>query len=285
MKRPFLIVSLVIMPLLLTACGALNMVSMSNRHEVAKRLAAPVQMLPTIIQTDPFQITTYSRVYKPGSEATIYIEGDGLAFISRTQPSLDPTPKNPVALHLATHDTSPNVIYIARPCHYVENIAAGPCRDANYWGLKRFSPEALRSMDQAIDYMVKEHGLTKLHLVGFSGGGGMAILLASRRNDVVSVRTVAGNLDHNTFTELHNVSPMTGSLNPVHEAANINKIPQHHFIGEWDEIVTPSIYISYRNASRDLSCVRHSIVKGAEHSSGWVANWPTLLEAPLDCKN
>lgn len=285
MNRLFYIVTLLVCISALTACGAMNMFSTGNRYEIAKRLAAPVQMYPTVIKADPFMIQSYARIYKPGAPATIYIEGDGLAFISRNQPSLDPTPKNPVALHLATHDKSPNVIYLARPCQYTGNLGTGPCKDMDYWLGKRFAPEVVRSLNQAIDYMVKTNDLGPLNLVGYSGGGGLAVILAARRNDVVSVRTVAGNLDHNAFTEYHNVSPMTGSLNPVHEAANIAHIPQHHFIGEWDTVVPPGIYISYRNASRNLKCVRHSIVKKAEHDSGWVGNWEWLLEEPLDCKN
>ena len=285
MNRILFLTCLCLSTLVFVACNSVDIISIKSRHETARRLALPVQMLPQKVQTQPFLLTTFARTTKPGGEVTFYLEGDGMAFISRRQPSLDPTPKNPVALHLASHDNHANVIYIARPCQFVDKVALGPCRDNAYWGLKRYSPEVVNSVNQAIEYYVKKHDFRAVNLVGYSGGAAIAILIASRRPDVVSVRTVAGNLDHNTFTEIHGVTPMTESLNPVHEAANISHIPQHHFIGEWDDRVTPGIYISYRNASRNLSCVRHSIVKETDHQNGWVDRWPELLQAPLNCAN
>ena len=52
----------------------------------------------------------------------IYIEGDGRAWLNKNRPSLDPTPKNSLALKLAEIDPAPNVIYLARPCQYSKLI-------------------------------------------------------------------------------------------------------------------------------------------------------------------
>lgn len=47
---------------------------------------------------------------------TIYIEGDGLAWLSRARPSDDPTPNHALGLQLALRHPDNAVAYLARPC-------------------------------------------------------------------------------------------------------------------------------------------------------------------------
>lgn len=253
------------------------------RVETAKRLAAPAFMLNRQIPADPFLLTAYERVHDRGAPATVYIEGDGVAWVSKSRPSLNPTPRNPVALHLATHDVSPNVIYLARPCQYIEWQEEYEACDVRYWTGERFSPEIIAAMNEALDNIKRKYDVPSFNLVGFSGGGAVAALLAARRDDIDTLRTVAGNLDHVRLNEMHGVSQMPKSLNPAESAAKIAHIPQHHFIGEWDEVVTPAVYDSFRAAAGPSTCMRSSMVKRVDHETGWVNIWPTLLKAPLDC--
>jgi pimeloyl-ACP methyl ester carboxylesterase len=58
-------------------------------------------------------------------------------------------------------------------------------------------------------------GSTRLTLVGYSGGGTIAVLLAARRSDVAEVITVAANLDVGYWTQRDGLSPLTGSLDPA----------------------------------------------------------------------
>lgn len=257
--------------------------SLETRHDAAQNLAAGAHMNKRVIVTDPFIITVYERVSQTSDVATVYIEGDGLAWLSRSSPSLNPTPKNPVALALAKKDNAPNVIYMARPCQYSGLSTTKPC-PAQYWTSKRFAPEVLRSMSKALDEIKTRNKFRHFNLVGFSGGGAIAVLLTARRNDVISLRTVAGNLDHVRLNRNHNVSQMTGSLNPVSVASTIAHIPQHHFIGELDKVITPDIYGSFRDAARPSNCMRSSVIKNTSHEMGWVAQWPALLKASLDCR-
>ncbi len=252
------------------------------RLETVKRIATPSFMLHREIPAAPFMLTVYERIHQKGSAATVYIEGDGVAWISKRRPSLDPTPKNPVSLHLASHDSSHNVIYMARPCQYSKMIEAGPC-DPKYWTSDRFAPDVINSMDAALDNIKHKYGITEFNLVGFSGGGAVAALLTAERSDVATLRTVAGNIDHETLNRIHGVSQMPRSLNPVGVAASISDVPQHHFIGEWDEVVTPAVYDSFRRAAGASSCMRSSMVSKVNHETGWVNVWPELLAAPLDC--
>jgi hypothetical protein len=252
------------------------------RLETAKRLAAPNFMLERHINASPFVLTAFERVHDKGGDATVYIEGDGVAWVSRQQPSLDPTPRNPVALNLSAQDNGPNVIYLARACQYTKLTTPGPCPMA-YWTSKRFAPEVIAAENAALDDIKRTYDIKKFNLVGFSGGAAVAVLAAAKRSDVASIRTVAGNLDHVRVNANHGVSQMTGSLNAVDVAPQVANIPQHHFIGSDDTVVTPDIFQSFRNASGPSKCIRSSIVRDATHESGWVDIWPTLLKSPLDC--
>lgn len=254
------------------------------RVETAKRLATPSFMFDRVIPAAPFALTVYERVREPGADATLYIEGDGQSWISKRMPSLDPTPTNPVALHLATRDNGPNVIYLARPCQYSKMLAPDTPCDTAWWTSKRLAPEVLAAMNAAIDNIKAHNNIRKFNLVGFSGGAGIAVLLAGERDDIASIRTVAGNLDHDLFASMHKISPMGGSINPITAAAKVANIPQHHFIGEWDEVVPTAIYDSFRAAAGPSTCMRSSMVAETTHEKGWVNKWPEMLQKPVDCR-
>jgi len=195
---------------------------------------------------------------------------------------LDPTPKNPVALKLAQLDDAGNVIYLARPCQYSKTTDSSPC-DPKYWTSHRFAPEVIGAMNTALDNIKQRHQITGFNLIGFSGGGNVVALLAKRRNDVLSLRTVAGNLDHTTYNSMHKVSQMPASLNAKGIAKNISHIPQIHFIGGQDKIVPKEVYESYKASSGDTNCVKSYVVDKATHIKGWESVWNWLLNQPVDC--
>ncbi len=265
---------------------------MESRETVAKRIAYPAFMLERQIPAGDFNLMAWERVRKKGSSANIYIEGDGLSWISPSQRSLDPTPKNPVALNLAAMDKSPNVIYLARPCQYSGNEiwrdalpkynGEGFC-PSKYWTDSRYAPEVIKSMSIALDEIKRRHQISEFHLIGFSGGAIVAALLAADRPDVKSFRSVAGNMDTDAFTSVHEVSPLTGSLNPVDRAAELRFIPQHHYVGGEDEVIPPAIFSSYEQAVSPSQCLAVSFVPDVGHEYGWVDKWPELLKRPLGC--
>lgn len=253
------------------------------RDETAQRLAAPAFMLKRTVAAAPFELTLYERMHERYAPATIYIEGDGLNWVSPNRISLDPTPTNPVALHLSVMDNSKNVAYIARPCQYTKLIRDDKPCDPAFWTSKRYSSEVIESIGVAIDNIKRRYDITKVNLVGFSGGGAVAAILAATRDDVASLRTVAGNLDHKTHSTYHEVSPLRGSLNAIDYAPALKDIPQRHFIGGQDEIVPPAILHSYLQALGKTNCAQYTYVQEAEHGAGWVDKWPQLLKEPVEC--
>jgi dienelactone hydrolase len=260
----------------LNACRS----SPDDRFAEARAIAERGPLAEREIRTALFSLTAFERLTAPAEPVDIYIEGDGLAWLGSTRPSSDPTPLDPVALRLAALDPAANVVYIARPCQYK---GMNPSCSQAYWTRARFAPEVVAAMSAALDDLRSRGMKGKFNLVGFSGGGAIAALLAARRNDVASLRTVAGNLDTDLFTRVHGVSPLTGSLNPRDAAPSLAKLPQHHFVGKRDEIVPREITDSFVAGAGNTACIRVTNIPQATHEAGWVSLWPDLLKEPLDC--
>ncbi len=89
--------------------------------------------------------------------------------------------------------------------------------------------------------------------------------------------TVAGTLDHRFWTAHHEVSPLTGSLNPVDYAARLAAIPQTHFVGLEDEIVPLLVADAYMRALPSLDNARVVPIPGYDHPCCWAKDWPALL--------
>lgn len=252
-----------------------------DRDANADALAGPVGLKRMIVKTDPFMLTTFARIRDPRQPVTVYIEGDGLAWLSRTEVSLDPTPREAMGLALAALDPSPNVVYLARPCQFTVR-AKNPTCGIPYWTGKRFAPEVVAAMGQAVDQVAAQVPGQKINLVGYSGGGAVAVLVAARRSDVSSIRTVAGNLDHAEVNRLAKVSPLSGSLNAIDVAPQVANIPQIHFSGAADTVVPPVIAERFRGAAGG-NCVSVRNIPGTTHETGWRERWRELLAHPPAC--
>lgn len=259
----------------LSGCTAID------RGANADALAKPARMSRMLMKTDPFWLTTFVRITDKSQPVTIYIEGDGVAWASRTEISRDPTPRNAQGLALAVADPSTNVVYLARPCQYTVRARNPSCGPA-YWTGKRFSPEVIASMNQAVGQVAAQVPGQRINLVGYSGGGAVAVLVAARRRDVASIRTVAGNLDHTEINRLADVSQLSGSLNAIDVAAEVAEVPQIHYSGANDRVVPPIIAQRFIQASGS-ACVRSMTVPGADHESGWDGRWRELLSIMPTC--
>ena len=242
----------------------------------ADKLAASADMRGIEVHGGAFTLWAYERMRDRTAPVRIYIEGDGNAWLTRNQVSPDPTPRNPVALMLAVQDASPNVVYIARPCQY---MMSEQC-NAQYWTYAQFNETIIAGMNQAINRW-KGH---PIELVGYSGGAAVALLIAARRPDVVALRTVAGNVDIDAFVQIHNISPLSESLNPADYKGRTAFIPQRHFSGAKDRVVPPVLIETYQRHLPAGHCSAYTIVPDRNHSSGWANQWASLLALPLPCQ-
>jgi dienelactone hydrolase len=207
---------------------------------------------------------------------TVYIEGDGLAWINGSTPSLDPTPLNPLALRLALRDPSGAAVYLARPCQFVTGAQRRGCQ-RKYWTSHRFAPEVIEASSSAIEQLKQRFAAERLVLVGYSGGGAVAALIAAQRRDVMRLVTVAGNLDHRAWTADLHLSALDGSLNPADAWRRLQSVPQIHFVGGQDRVLGESVVESYRARFAPGPAPTVRVLPTFDHHCCWVERWPDLL--------
>ncbi|MFA5337745.1 MAG: alpha/beta hydrolase [Candidatus Omnitrophota bacterium] len=260
--------------------GCIAVATLVDKDLSYHKIAKSAKFEKIRLKTKYFTFTCFYRFIKPGEPVNIYIEGDGNAWISRSRLSNNPTPRIPLVLKLASIDESANVAYLARPGQYSEKSI--PKVESAYWSDKRFSEEVITSMDEAIGEIVDLAKTDKINLIGYSGGGAVAVLIAARRNDIISLRTIAGNLDIEAVSKYHNVSPLSGSLNPINFAQNLKDLPQRHFIGSKDTTVPSSVSENFVKRMGDKDYSRITVVKDATHSKGWTKHWKEFLGYPVD---
>lgn len=220
------------------------------------------------VQTRTFKIATWQKIKNPNQPYRIYIEGDGYAFNSAGRPSSNPTPHSYLVREMAFGDYHDNVIYIARPCQFVQNEICSQ----RHWSTARFAPEVINATSEVIENIVGNNEVT---LIGYSGGAQVAGLVATNKPQIKTKKliTVAGNLDHLAWTQYHNLPPLNESMNLEAYKSEYLKIPQIHFVGEKDEVIPP-------NLTRDFIQDRHKIISlpNNTHSQGWKNFHPQIWE-------
>lgn len=254
--------------LLFTACA----------HTPVPTLPSAPNFTHTRLFSAPFTLTISHKITNPAAPTHIYLEGDGRAWLNRTTPSLNPTPKNPTALYLAQKDPAPNVIYIARPCQYTPITKNTPC-PRKYWTSHIFAPEVITSINDVISQLKQKHNLNNLHLFGFSGGANLAALIAAQRVDVKNLTTIAGNLNPTLFQKHHKLTPTPHSLNALSVAPHIQHLKQTHFIGAQDKIIPPLIATSFKEQTPQSPSMTLTVVPNTSHHKNWPQQWPALLRS------
>ena len=214
---------------------------------------------------------------KPGhvpGRMVVYVEGDGRGWLTRSEISDDPTPSNPIALRLALRDPSPGLLYLGRPCQYVAKIKRDGC-DPSLWTSARYSARVIEAISQAIT-VSKNSEKERLVLVGYSGGGVIAALLALHRSDVGVLVTIAAPLDIKAWTDYHQVSMLTESLNPAEAELGRATADEFHFHGGRDRVVPPAVIRRYKRRSAH-EYVRFDVIDDFDHECCWVDEWSKLL--------
>ena len=254
--------------------------SVENRVLHADNIIHASKLKPLALITPNFALHSVYHFPKPGGLLTVYIEGDGRSWVSRFQLSSDPTPINPLALHLAIIHTeqlpNSNTAWLARPCQYRPNKRGVNC-EAKYWSSHRFGEKVISSTNDAITQLMQKSGATKVRLIGFSGGAAVATLVAARRDDVEGIVSIAGNLDHQQVNKHHGVTPLRGSLNSKDVAQKLSKLPQVHFIGANDEVIPSQVADDFIKVQAN-KCAQKVIVPSAGHLDGWQDYWRVAVD-------
>jgi hypothetical protein len=261
--------------LVLAGCAG-GPVPLARRSEHAATLAAAAGWMASRMHTRSFEIESFvapNPSHRPN--LVVYIEGDGLAFLSPERISEDPTPIEPVALELALAspgDANSQIAYLARPCQYTGMVPI--CRPA-YWTAQRFAPQVIDAMDDAVSQLKTRYGASRVTLVGYSGGAAVAALLAERRDDVVRLVSVAGNLSTRRWTELQALSPLEGSLDPYDQRDRLVGISQWHFVGSADSVVPNTLTKQFVKGMANANVIT---IDGFDHVCCWAGHWPELWQ-------
>jgi len=257
--------------LLFFLCSCAGMGVFAPPGEIARNLAVAQGFERRIFHADRFEITSFVRKAAYTQELTVYIEGDGAPWPAIDLPPLDPTPRQLTVLQLAVMDKRNPLLYLARPCQFLEKKDLQKC-PVKYWSESRYSREVITALGEIITQVMAEFGATRLNLVGYSGGGTIALYLAGSRTDVARLTTIGSPLNHKLWTEYHGISSLSGSEVAFDSWAKLEKIRQFHLVGEKDKIVPPALMGKMLPHG-----MKAMIIRDFSHECCWVRDWGNLL--------
>lgn len=201
----------------------------------------------------------------------VYFEGDGRPWDYRgTAPRANPDPKHALALTLAATQEG-RAQLLGRPCYF--GHAGDPGCVPDLWTGGRYSPTVVESMSAALQNLMLIERVDSAVLIGYSGGGALALLVADRVPGVNAVVTVAGNIDPAAWTEYHHYLPLSGSLNPL-EARSHPPGCEIHIAAERDAVVPT--HITAAAVKRRPSALLW-IEPGLDHACCWKEHWPDIF--------
>lgn len=248
---------------------------LSGCAEPARRLdmrAAELGCRRVVLRGDGFSHVAYFKDGRKnnGGALHVYLEGDGTPWLRRGVPASDPTSRNAVMFDLMMLDPAPSV-YLGRPCY--QGMHDDTCTP-ELWTERRYSVAVVKSMSAVLDRLSEDY--PRLVLLGYSGGGTLAMLLAERQPKTEAVVTVAANLDTARWAALHKQQPLSGSLNPAGRPPLEPHIRQMHFAGGRDDNVPPELV---RDAIAQQQGASFKVFPEQDHGCCWRAVWPDVLGA------
>ncbi len=218
------------------------------------------------------QLVYMQEMFSNSGLLHVYLEGDGKPWNFRFFPAHDPTANYSFMLQLMTLDKGP-AVYLGRPC-YNGTASAKGC-DPTMWTSGRYSITIVNAMAKAIEKIRAQLGVSKIRLIGHSGGGALAMLIA-QHIEVEQVITVAGNLDTDAWTTHHRYTPLYTSLNPAKQPALPPRVSQWHLVGGKDPVVPPSIVRQFIQTQANTLGVQFDKF---DHGCCWASIWPRVVDS------
>ena len=130
-------------------------------------------------------------------------------------------------------------------------------------------------MAKAIELLREQSGARHIRLIGHSGGGALAMLIA-QQIEVAQVVTLAGNLDTDAWTRHHRYTPLFASMNPAKQSALPDHITQWHLLAGKDAVVPPSIVKQFIKTQPNAIGIQ---LDEFDHSCCWTRIWPRVVSS------
>ncbi len=220
-----------------------------------------------------FRHIVFSKASQRDDSRTLhlYLDGDGTPWTAPGQIAADPSARSPLILELMKQDPA-SAVLLGRPCYYL--TSPDPACAPPLWTMARYSEAVVASLAVVARQIIARHPDAAITLIGYSGGGVLATLLAPRLARVSGVLTVAANLDTAAWTAHHHYSPLSGSLNPAEQAPLPGAIQQLHLYGASDRNVSQALSARF---FAQQPAAETALLAGFDHRCCWAAQWPALL--------
>ena len=255
---------------ILIACGLITSCATPSQH--FHTVASQQGFVEQQIDGQGFQHKIYrSKNITSSKTLHVYLDGDGTPWERNRWIAKDPTARNPLILALMAQDTTPSIL-LGRPCYYGLSHS-GKCH-SKYWTSHRYSKEVVDSMADALKAWLSDYNFDDIVLIGYSGGGSLAMLMAEKIHGVKKVVTVAANLDVAAWSQYHGYQPLINSLNPATQESINKNIMQLHIAGEQDSVVPSFIIKDYAKNQQNSRYVK---LPNNDHTCCWKESWVKIL--------
>ena len=256
--------------LLMLLCAA-NMTGCAALSPSISRHAEALGFQRAILPGKPFKHVAFvNGLPCANGQWHVYLDGDGRAWLTPHRVARDPTPSKSFLLDLMQRDPAAS-IYLGRPCYHGLNHSSS-CNPW-VWTQQRYSRIVVDSMVHALKSSLPDKAC-RIVLIGYSGGGTLAMLMAAQLPQVRGVVTLAGNLDVTAWTRLHGFSPLTESLDPARQPALPEAVFQIHVTGTDDKQIPPELVAK---AIKRYPHAKFLKVKNLNHQGNWPTIWPEVL--------
>ena len=258
---------------------ALAMISLQLTGCAARRAFDPYHGLDPGYRVATVQGTQFAHaVVVPGAQTSaptlwVFLEGDGEPWVDGGRRiARDPSPKNALAFDLFKASSVARA-YVGRPCYFSHAHDVG-C-DPSMWTSARYGKAAVASVAAALATLIRENSTRRVILLGYSGGGTIAYLVAPYIPAVSAVVTLAANLDIDAWTRAHGFLPLSESDNPAAVPALDRRITQIAIVGGRDVNVPQSSLRAFLDRQQPQEVW---IYDDHDHACCWRHDWPSILK-------